>query len=397
VLEFSRNRKHVVIDRISSLKTTRQNLKAATDDAIEVIESAIEQLLILRERHGTNRAWDPSASGLGLDELHRRLDGIMDPALAELDKLTTEHDLDPGGIQRSDPILPRIDELLTGKIGSPYTSTQLRAIVDEATTFRFPNKIPPGFLDSDKETPLLRAGDYILWRQTIDRATLIDGENRLVLFVTNDLKHDWWEIDARKTRLGPRPELVQEFRETTGADLLLLSLNEFLAGSKEHLESIVSDETLQEVQEVDESSSIALLEVLRSNSREFDLLNLSPWELEQLVRHLFVQLGYGVEMSQDSTRGEFDFLLLDRSTVPVQTTIVEVKRYRSSLGIAGVRQLQGTLLATAADKALLITTGSYTANALEAAKGTPVELIDGSALIKLFARIGVRVTIGLKS
>ena len=52
-LEFSRNRKEVVKDRISSLQRTRRLLRAATADAVDALQSAVDQLINERERSGT--------------------------------------------------------------------------------------------------------------------------------------------------------------------------------------------------------------------------------------------------------------------------------------------------------------------------------------------------------
>ena len=101
-------------------------------------------------------------------------------------------------MQGADTLLPQIDDLLSGHIGPPYPAAELRALVDEANSFRFPNKIPPGYLDTDKETPLRAAGDFLLWRQTIDKAALLQGHDRLVLLVTKETKGDWWVLDEKK-------------------------------------------------------------------------------------------------------------------------------------------------------------------------------------------------------
>lgn len=70
---------------------------------------------------------------------------------------------------------------------------------------RYKKKIPPGFLDKDKENENA-AGDYIIWSSML---ALQDD----VLFVTNDMKNDWV---VHKPVLKARRELVEEFYEKTG-------------------------------------------------------------------------------------------------------------------------------------------------------------------------------------
>jgi HJR/Mrr/RecB family endonuclease len=390
-IEFSRNRKKVVTDRISSAKQTRQILRSATDNAVDVLERAVERLLSQRDRDGTTREWNPAHAGLDRASLVARLDGLMDPALAELDALTAEHDLNPQDMQGADPLLAQIDELLADRIGPAYGVAELRALVEEAHIFRFPNKIPPGYLDDGKETQLRSAGDYLVWRQTIDKALQLRSRDRLVILITKDAKGDWWDLDEKRQPRGPRPELVQEMRDVAMADLLLLSLKEFMAGAKEYLSSAVSDQTLQELRRLYRDNRLLLPDAFADTSTVPDLLELSPREFEDLVHYLLIQLGYEVDAAESSADGGFDFLLQDSGG---RTMIAEAKRYRGPITRSMVRELQGALFALSADSAMLITTGAATSAVLEELQNAPIELVDGPTLIELLASVGIRATIG---
>jgi HJR/Mrr/RecB family endonuclease len=395
-VEFSRNRRRVVEERTSSFKQTKQVLQSATVKAVDVLVSAVEQLIYQRERNGTTRIWDIVGIGLDRESLLRRFDGVMGPALSELETLMAEHDLHLQDMQGADPLLSQIDELLNGRIGPGYTPAGLRALVDEAHLFRFPNKIPPGYLDTDKETPLRAAGDFLLWRQTIDRAALMTSGDRLVLLITKDLKEDWWNLDTKKRPLGPRPELVQEIRDLTGASLLLLTLKEFLTGAKRYLASAVSDETLNELREVSEDIEELLPDVFRLSSDVPDLLSLTPIEFERLIQYLLIRMGHDVRMNQPSADGGIDMLIVNRSQPEVGPVAVQVKRYRSPISSQTIRELQGILFATSASSALLITTSRFQASAIRAAEDTPVELISGTELLQLLAKIGIHARIGFE-
>jgi len=77
------------------------------------------------------------------------------------------------------------------RIGAPYSESELAVLVSHVEAFRFPNDIPPGYLDSDKSSGLRGAGDYIIWRQLIEYI----GEgpskgSRDAIFVTLDAKDD---------------------------------------------------------------------------------------------------------------------------------------------------------------------------------------------------------------
>jgi hypothetical protein len=219
----------------------------------------------------------------------------------------------------------------------------------------------------------------------------MEGEYRLVLLITKEIKGDWWVLDAKKRPRGPRPELVQELRDATGADLLLLSLKEFMAGAKDHLSFAVSDQTLHELREASDDPEALLPAAFRGPSSEPDLLSLSPHEFERLIRYLLIRLGYDIDT--DALPLVADFILLDRREGKTRTVIAELKRLRGAVGRDVVFQLQGALDATGAQSALLITTGSFTAAAREAAQNEPIVLIDGVGLVQLLARVGIRATI----
>ncbi len=246
---------------MSSFKHSRQLLRAASVDALEALESALTQLVMFRERNNTTRSWARGDHGLDQKSLAARLAGVMDPALAELDALEAEHDLHPHDLQRSEALLMEIDSLLTGRIGPHYQADELRRLVEEAQHFRYPNQIPPGYLDAGKENPLRAAGDYLLWRQTLDRAARLPDTARQILLITSDMKADWWQLDGKGRPQGPRPELVQEMRDAASADLLLMSLKDFVAGAGVHLDASVSKETLDQLAGAEKAEEVDIPEV----------------------------------------------------------------------------------------------------------------------------------------
>ena len=296
-LEFSRKRKQVVLDRMSSHKKTKSEVRNAAGGAADVIEAAVNRVRVLRERSRTSREWNLAAARLDRESIEARLDGIMNDALTELDALEAEHDLAAKDIQENDVILTEIDELLAGHIGDPYMIDKLRVVVDEAVSFRYPNLIPPGYLDSNKTTSLLAAGDVILWHQVMDKAARLTGSDRRVLLITNDRKGDWWVLDTQGKPTKARPELVQELRQGSKADLLLLTLADFITGAKEHLASTVSEATVDQLRATTPIDlmldNIDLMLKNESDSNDtIDLLGLSPYEFEFLITQLLTSMGY---------------------------------------------------------------------------------------------------------
>lgn len=394
-VEFSRNRRRVVEDRMSSFKQVRRLLQNAAADAVTGLDSAVARLLELRERNGTTRTWDPQEAGLDHASLNERLKGVMTSALAELSTLEAEHDLHPKDMQEVDSVLSQIDGLLAGHIGPAYQPAELRALVREAHDFRYPNEIPPGFLDVSKETPLRAAGDFLLWRQTIDKV-LSDAEGyHPVIVITKDFKRDWWDVDAKKRPLGPRPELVQEMRDLAQVDLFLVSLKDFIVGAGEHLASVVSDNTLEQITEASGDVGSLLPEIFRDPSAPINLLDLNPMAFERLIHYLLIQMGYTVEASSSVGDQGYDFRLIDGDGPTQKVILVETKIYRNPIPASLIYQMLGMLRSANAQAALLITTASFSAKAMHETEGAPIELIDGAKLIELLSQHGIHAKIEL--
>jgi PIN like domain/Restriction endonuclease len=397
-LEFSRRRKQVVLDRMSSYKKTKSEVRNAAGGAADVIEAAVNRVRALRERSRTSREWNLAIARLDREGIEARLNGVMNEALAELEALEAEHDLAAKDMQENDVILTEIDELLAGRIGDPYTIDKLRAVVDEAISFRYPNLIPPGYLDSNKTTPLLAAGDVILWRQVMDKAASLTGSDRRVLLITNDRKADWWVLDTQGKPIKVRPELVQELRHSSEANLLLLTLADFIAGAKEYLALTVSEATVDQLRT---ALPIDLMLENESNSNDtIDLLGLSPYEFEFLIRQLLLSMGYE---SIDTRRQSDDSVRVDLFMFPVGANdilsgiivLVEAKRYLRPVGVATVRETYGTLMHVGANKALIVTTSIFTSEARRFAESTPIDLIDGPRLLELLHQYtNIRARIG---
>jgi hypothetical protein len=128
-----------------------------------------------------------------------------------------------------DPILQRVQNLFAGKHGIEPTDAEREEIIRVGED-RFKKKIPPGFLDEGKEG-IDRYGDYIIWREVIERANTVKLP---AIIVTDDAKEDWWYRTKGKT-VGARPEMRREFRGATGHDFLLYTSTEFARHAREYV------------------------------------------------------------------------------------------------------------------------------------------------------------------
>ncbi|WP_194927610.1 PIN-like domain-containing protein [Catenulispora pinisilvae] len=382
-VEFIRNRKQAVIDRQAAFKRVREKLRDAAANAVSVLEAALQDFEKLRLRNAGIGVWDVAAEGLDRDSLQQRLDGVMDSAIAELDRLRGEHDLNPSDMQSIDAVLEQVDTVLASRIGSAYSSSQIRSLVDEAVSFRFPNQIPPGYEDGGKTTPLRAAGDFILWRQTIDRANRISGADRLVLLITQEEKPDWWEFDKKGNRTGrPRPELVQEMRDAAEAHLRLTSLTDFLKAAGTYLTVSVTEQVIEQLRRV-RSREADLLAELRKRARNapVDLLELSYFEFETLVTALVRAIGYPFFVSILSDDQSVDAVVDGDGAFGHGTFVVEAKLYRGLVDLSTIHAIYGVMTANNIAGGIVITTGRFGRHAVDFVEGKGIHLVGGDELL----------------
>src|ERR1035437_309482 len=110
------------------------------------------------------------------------------------------------------------------------------------------------------------------------------------------------------------------------------------------------------------------------------------WQsFELLVGEAFRRQGYGVEERGGSAAdGGVDLVLRKDG----KTTVTQCKRWREvQVGVQPVRELFGIMHAEKADTAIFVSSGTYTADAVEFARGQPIRLIDGDELADMVAAI----------
>jgi len=125
----------------------------------------------------------------------------------------------------------------------------------------------------------------------------------------------------------------------------------------------------------------------RAQSLDY-LLAMPPDEFETLIADLFRSYGHDAHVSGGSSDHGVDVVINPNK---VEKWIVQCKRYSGSVGEPVVRDLFGTMLHEGAQRAYLITTGSFTSQARLWAEGKPVVLFDGDALVALIRRTNKRI------
>lgn len=114
-----------------------------------------------------------------------------------------------------------------------------------------------------------------------------------------------------------------------------------------------------------------------------NLMDLTPFEFEQVVGNLFSKMNLETRQTRTSRDGGVDVVAFDTRPVLGGKVVIQAKRYRHTVGVSAVRDLFGTMMNEGANKGILVTTSGYGQDAFDFASDKPIELIDGGRLLYL--------------
>ncbi|MGH9421111.1 MAG: restriction endonuclease, partial [Thermoanaerobaculia bacterium] len=124
-----------------------------------------------------------------------------------------------------------------------------------------------------------------------------------------------------------------------------------------------------------------------------NIMDLSPFEFENLVGNVFSKMGLETKQTRSARDGGVEVVAYDTRPILGGRVVIQAKRYRHTVGVAAVRDLFGTMMNEGANKGILVTTSGYGPDAFTFAKDKPIELIDGGGLLYLCEQVGVKARI----
>ncbi|MFJ6769526.1 PIN-like domain-containing protein [Kitasatospora sp. NPDC091257] len=233
--EFVRGRRRVILERTRELGDAAAVIDRHLQQAHRSVLAASAHVKVLLKKYAND-----DAAQSGLDETINQttvkaLLGEWQVLLKDhAKKLKHGHDLLPAAVESDDPVLPEVAALFEDRLALPTEYAVVQRRLEEALSFRFPNEIPPGFADDGKKgKPLDRVGDYLIWAEILDKA--VDPGVKRVLLVSADSKKDWYEELDAKGGKRPWPQLFEELRQRTGAELRIEQPGQFFQGIEEFL------------------------------------------------------------------------------------------------------------------------------------------------------------------
>lgn len=203
-------------------------------EAVRAIKEKLQKFeKCFEQEYGNNPYLDNKKIKTAFKAFSSRLDKMIQESLTSCPEFLKE-----------DEVLNVLTESFDGKTGPDYQEKRLAEIYRIGSE-RYLNKIPPGYKDAKKhEGDRHRFGDLIIWLQIIDQAK---ANAKDIIFVTDDKKEDWWEM-YKDNRIGPRHELIREFREKTINQLIwFYTPDRFLQYAKSKVGVSVKSSTIEEV------------------------------------------------------------------------------------------------------------------------------------------------------
>lgn len=350
-LEFQRNRLAV----ISAERKSTEAAVSAAKGLFSELKQKVDALEI--DKHGIGVAATPLIKDL--EKANKKL----------LEAIEAVHQsrLD---IADNDPIRERLDNIISGKVGSGPANQQELDALAEGGEDRFAEKIPPGFADVDKsknpnETTFIhdhlkyqrKFGDLILWRQLIQHVK--DTDAKAVLLVTADRKEDWWWREQGKT-IGPHPELIREICREGSVELFwMYSAAQFIEYAPTYTSATVSSKSVEDLQQVlkEESeetlnfSSLPLLPTKHSDVKASNLLVQSADFSRETQKAVSEWVGNAGGWTQYSPQGFPDFLVQREDGIhgyEVQAifrlrSVIQFSRFKDAVNQGHLQLLKGEL------------------------------------------------------
>ena len=115
---------------------------------------------------------------------------------------------------------------------------------------------------------------------------------------------------------------------------------------------------------------------------------LDGYQFEILICDFFKHIGFDIEHTSLSGDGGIDVIAHNDQPIFCGKYIIQCKNWANPVGQPALRDLYGVVNAENANKGILITTSSFTSQAITFADGKNLELIDGVNLNKLLAANG---------
>lgn len=124
------------------------------------------------------------------------------------------------------PVYDLVEQIIRdSRSMAPVTQEEIYQICEEGERrYKTDPPTPPGFKDAKNKDGVRKYSDLIMWKEILRYAK---EKKANVIFVTDDVKSDWW-IDDKKQKVF-HPDLVEEFEKETAMKIVAFTALDFFA------------------------------------------------------------------------------------------------------------------------------------------------------------------------
>jgi hypothetical protein len=187
----------------------------------------------------------------------------------------------------NDPIWEKLTSILMNRIGDDCSSEELEKIYRDGKK-RYEDEIPPGYKDKTvKKEAGNRSlyGDIVVWKQIIKHAKEIEPS---IIFITDDRKEDWWFKFKGKT-IGPRPELIKEFKDESNKRVNIYQADNFIELASRNLNEAPNTEAIEEIRTLRLADEQAIALELKSLDALFEDDGVDKWEAKRIAKEMLAK------------------------------------------------------------------------------------------------------------
>ena len=210
--EFWRNRERALASPLAEVQQSIRDLEKQLNSVREIIRIWVNKAALNKD--------SADAVEHKLAESFSAAQRLIEEVVEDADQVARARNT------KNDVVLQLLEPVLEGHVGLPMNDADHTAAVAEGKRRAAAGEVP-GFADAKKAdvSPEGAAGDYLVWEQVLSEA----ARRKLdVVFVTGDVKKDWWRYEGSFPR-GPRVELVRELRRRCETMLYMMRPDMLLA------------------------------------------------------------------------------------------------------------------------------------------------------------------------
>lgn len=192
--------------RVAMFAEMKNRITNASETALRVVDNASKKLVGMCDQLDTLQIPE-------IDVLRGKVNNTINDLRLEVQNFFDDRsglELTAQSWGNIDLLNALVQDIVTcGQVMQPVTQEEIYIWCEEGQK-RYKNETPPGFMDAKNKDGVRKYSDLILWKEILRYAK---SSRKDIIFVTDDVKRDWWEAGQNSERSFHK-KLIAEFKRT---------------------------------------------------------------------------------------------------------------------------------------------------------------------------------------